>query len=54
MVRHTLKFLQQLLQDFLSVTDRSEALHIKGLMLKHEKCPNNAFIEVGFSRKINI
>ena len=37
MVRYTLKILQQMLQDFESVSDRFGTLHIKGLRHPTEK-----------------
>ena len=43
MVRHTLKILQHLLQDFYSVPDHFGTLCIKGLKLVHEQVVNKPF-----------
>ena len=44
MVRHTLKILQQMLQDFKSVSDHFRTLCIKGLkQSRFEKCNTHVF-----------
>ena len=59
MVRHTLKILQQMLQDFKSVSDHFGTLCIKGLTMEMQiklstECPGYNLIEHKFIRKVSL
>ena len=48
MVRHTLKILQQILQDFKSVSDHFATCEVNGLKFEQRKLLLNAFITSQF------
>ena len=52
MVRHTLKILQQMLQDFKSVSDHFGTLCIKGLILK--LTPNSYYQIIAEAAIVNL